>query len=412
MNNSELFLKQNHTPNTADHSIPSVLPESNQNTASSSHSLELLRVLAAGLVVLTHTSAQWLDASCQAGLAALLFTQLCSIVSFCGVTIFVMLSGAIYLSPEHRVKSTSMRNMLARAIRFFLLYLIWKLFYLAEDLFLHPENLQDGGIKEQLVLAFFRTNGKYHLWYLPMFSLLLLLVPLIYEGAQRRGARLVYLTVFILAAVILPTAFLYEFPFKYLLMDAKNLFDLNHFLGYLGYFLLGHTLYQFAGSGKSAGHSRLLLLLLWISALLSLGVALWTAASRSIGQTAACSSFATPFAGNTLLLASAIFLTIVLRRTSVPFIAPQKDAKNVSSARSGVPEETAGCASKSLRFLHTLSSLTFGVYLLHPFVLDLIQQTGLLAKLTNPLVGIPILWFLLTMISAALAKLLNLLWNH
>lgn len=407
MNNSELFLKQNHTPNTADHSIPSAFPESNQNTASSNHPLELLRVLAAGLVVLTHTSAQWLDASCQAGLAALLFTQLCSIVSFCGVTLFVMLSGAIYLSPGHRVKSTSMRIMLARAIRFFLLYLIWKLFYLAEDLFLHPENLQDGGIKEQLVLAFFRTNGKYHLWYLPMFSLLLLLVPLIYEGAQRRGAQLVYLTVFILAAVILPTAFLYEFPFKYLLMDARNLFDLNHFLGYLGYFLLGHTLYQFAGSGKSAGHSRLLLLFLWISALLSLGVALWTAASRSIRQSTACSLFATPFVVNTLLLASAIFLTIVLRRTSVPLVAPPEDAKNVSSSRSGAPEETAGCASSSLRFLHTLSSLTFGVYLLHPFVLDLIQQTGLLTKLTNPLVGIPILWFLLTMISAAMARLLN-----
>lgn len=362
MKNSELFLKKSTSPH-----------------------FDRIRGTAVCLVVLTHASAQWLDASCTAGMPALIFAQLCNILSFAGVALFVMLSGAIYLSPTHKEKSCSVRFMSRRAAHFLLLYCFWKLFYLTENLLLQPELLQKSSLKEQLVFAFFRTNGKYHLWYLPMFSLLLLLVPLLYEGAQHRSACIVYLALFITAAIVLPNAFLYEFPFKYLLMDARNLFDLNHFLGYLGYFLLGHVLAQSSLSTSenrqpSGKHAILISVSLWSGAAVSFAFALCKSVSCSAGQTTAYTSLATPFSVHLLLLSSALFRTLCTgRQRPLPFIAGQ------------------------------VSGASFGIYLLHPFLLDLVQKTGLLASSCSPLLGIPVLWFVLVALSCACTLLLKCL---
>lgn len=332
-----------------------------------------IRGIAACLVVLTHASAQWLDASCTDGLPALFFAQLCSILSFAGITLFVMLSGAIYLAPAHKDKSCSVRFMSRRAVRFLLLYCFWKLFYLAENLLLHPELLQKSTLKEALILAFFRTNGKYHLWYLPMFAFLLLLVPILYEGAQRRSACTLYLALFIPAAVVLPNAFLYEFPFKYLLLDARNLFDLNHFLGYLGYFLLGHVLAEdaLAGGADTAGRFSGTSLLLWAGAAVSFAAALFKSVSCSAGQTAAYTSLATPFSVHILLLASALFRMLCRSRSEI--------ALSIAARR--------------------LPRASFGIYLLHPFFLDLLQKRNLIVGIRSPFIGIPVLWAALTALS-------------
>lgn len=350
---------------------------------SPSHQFDHIRSVAACLVVLTHASAQWLDAACTAGMPDLIFVQLCNILSFAGVTLFVMLSGAIYLSPEHKGKSCNMRFMSRRAIRFLLLYCFWKLFYLIENLLLHPELLQTSTPKEELVLAFFRTNGKYHLWYLPMFSLLLLLVPLLYEGTQRRGACLVYLSLFVLAAIVLPTAFLYEFPFKYLLLDARNLFDLNYFLGYLGYFLLGHVLAEGPLSAGENAHpsdkyAALVSFSLWSGTAVSFAFALCKSVSCSAGQTTAYTSLATPFSVHLLLLSSALFHTLC---SSHRFFPP-------SAAR-------------------LISQGSFGIYLLHPLLLDLLQQAHLLIGIRSPFIGIPALCLVLVVFPCGCTLLLK-----
>lgn len=353
--NSELFLKENTD-------CPARDP-----------ALDRLRILAIFLVVLTHVSAQWLDSACTASFPVLFFTELCSILSFVGVTLFVMLSGALLLAPGHREKSCSARFVLRRSLHYFLLYLFWKCFYLAEECLLNPSLVWENGIKEELFLAFFRRTGKYHLWYLPMFCLLLLLLPLLYEGAQKKSACLLYLALFAVTAIFLPTLFLFEFPFKYLLMDFQNLFDLSYFLGYLGYFLLGHVLYQYAGRLRPWIRK-----LLWLLSLGALAAAALTASLRSLGQDKACTLFSTPFVWNTFLLVTAVFLTICQRRFPVRH-------KNIA----------------------VLAADSFGVYLLHPFFLDLMVRAGFTAQVTNPVVGIPVLWVLLTAVSFLAAELLR-----
>lgn len=384
MMNSELFLKDNVTPGgrTASKRAPEALD----------YALDQIRLLAIVFVVLTHTSAQWLDRACSDSGAARFFTQLCSIASFAGVSLFVMLSGALFLAPSHREKSCSVRRMSRRSLHYFLLYFLWKAFYLLEDGLLYPEVLHSKGIKDGLILAFFRLSGKYHLWYLPMLCVLLLLVPLLYEGAQHLPACLLYLSLSFLCAVLLPTAFLFDFPFKYLLLDFRDLFDLNYFLGYLGYFLLGHVLYEHSqgevlspsGAVPSADiHRRsrknALLAALWLLAFVALFSFAATASSRSAGQTQADTSFASPFSLAVCLLSSALFLTL---------------CRSTSHAHESFLSSALSCA-------------VFGVYLLHPFFLDLLSKAGILVQISNPFVGIPFLLALLLVLSFASSLLMN-----
>ena len=447
MMNSELFLKDPVI--SGDASAP------RQSSAPRDFALDRIRLLAASLVVLTHTSAQWLDRVCANSGAALFFTQLCSIVSFAGVSLFVMLSGALFLAPSHKEKSCSVRRMCRRSLHFLLLYFLWKIFYLLEDGLLYPEILKSKGIKDGLILAFFRLSGKYHLWYLPMLCVLLLLVPLLYEGAQHRPACLLYLGLSFLCAVLLPTAFLFDFPFKYLLMDFRDLFDLNYFLGYLGYFLLGHVLYEHCRSGASApeqarpirAHShalhgqvqssdspssvtaraeglvgkiekKFLPAALWILALVTLLPSVCTASARSAGQAQADTSFASPFSLAVCLLSAAIFLTIcrdrstagkhiyvsssvITNKSSCP--SGPSNASNVFKAFSLLPNPEA----KGRQPLPVFSRAAFGVYLLHPFFLDLITKSGVLAQIPNPFVGIPLLLAVLLVLSFAASLLMN-----
>lgn len=386
--NSELFLKENTDRPARD------------------PALDQLRILAILLVVLTHVSAQWLDSACTASFPVLFFTELCSILSFAGVTLFVMLSGALLLAPGHREKSCSARFVLRRSLHYFLLYLFWKCFYLAEECLLNPSPVRENGIKEELFLAFFRRTGKYHLWYLPMFCLLLLLLPLLYEGAQKKSACLLYLALFAVTAICLPTLFLYEFPFKYLLMDFQGLFDFSYFLGYLGYFLLGHILYQYAGRLQTW-----VLTLLWALSLGALAAAASAASLRSLGQDKACTLFSTPFVWNTFLLVTAVFLTICRRKPERPASTERSNRTGSTSISNAAGDSVEGErpveAPARHRTVAFWAQTAFGVYLLHPFFLDLMVRAGFTARITNPVLGIPVLWVLLTAVSFLAAEMLR-----
>ncbi len=157
---------------------------------------------------------------------------------------------------------------------------------------------------------------------------------------------------------------------------------------------------------------------LWVLALVTLLPSVCTASARSAGQAQADTSFASPFSLAVCFLSAAIFLTICCCRTGSgkhgcadsSVISNQSSCPSAQSINSDDPTDSSllqNSAKKGRQPLPVFSRAAFGVYLLHPFFLDLITKSGVLAQIPNPFVGIPLLLAVLLVLSFAASLLMN-----
>lgn len=324
---------------------------------------ELIRIIASILVILGHVSAHRTSVSP--------FALCCNMLAFNGVALFFMLSGAFYLAPERQY---GVRHaVLHRFVRLFALYYFWKAFYLAVSLFTNKTQVTD--IKEQILLPMIRHAGHYHLWFLPAMAIVSLLFPLVRDGAAKKPVLRLYLVVFFAVAILLPTLFLYEFPFKYLLMEWFTLYDFLYFAGYLGYVLLGRYLYAYARS-----FSPFVCALLYAAAVLSYLFACTTAIGKSTFPGSGYLGLSTPFSLHVFFVSAAAFTTVLRMK-----------------------QESRLFRGKTLQ---TAAGLTFGIYLLHPLFLDALANLSLPDVLPVPLM-IPLLVVFLFVVSGAVTAVLQ-----
>ena len=337
-----------------------------------------LRIFACILVVLVHVSAQGISASAVDS-AAFAFCQCCNILAFSGVSIFVMMSGALALRPG---KEMPVRDVVVKRFLFFLgLYFLWKGIYLVFDLLRAGQGVSGSGLK-QLVLDLIGGRGFYHLWYLPMIAFLSLLVPLLRQGVQKKEVCLLYLVPFVVLALLFPTLFYFEFPFKYLLMDFLGQFETEYFLGYLGYFILGHFLYQW--KEDQTGRKMIALMIAGVVALIC-GCIFGVQRSRADGVF--FDGYSSPLSFTNLLTSSAIF---------VFFLQNQGDGPRGSAT--GAKKKPQG---PSPRF----SELTLGIYLIHPMVIEILKDCGMFIMGDIAAVTVPLYVVIVTVVSAAVVFL-------
>lgn len=341
-------------------------------------SFDYLRIFACILVVLVHVSAQGISASAVDG-SVFAFCQCCNTLAFSGVSIFVMMSGALALRPG---KEISVRNIVVKRFLFFMgLYFLWKGIYLIFDLLRAGQGISGGAVK-QLVLDLIGGRGFYHLWYLPMIAFLSLLVPLIREGVQKKEVCLLYLVPFILLALLFPTMFYFEFPFKYLLMDFLRQFETEYFLGYLGYFILGHVLFQWREQWTKEKK-----MILYGAGVVALIVGCVFGVLRSRADGTFFNGFSSPLSFTNLLTSSAIYILFLQGNTK-----KTEDKKEAASA---------------------LAALTLGIYLLHPMVIEILKDAGLFLLGEVAFLTIPLYVVMVTVVSALIVflgrKLLSLL---
>ncbi|MBO6208683.1 MAG: acyltransferase [Lachnospiraceae bacterium] len=342
-----------------------------------------LRVFACILVVLVHVSAQGISASAVDS-AAFAFCQCCNILAFSGVSIFVMMSGALALRPG---KETPVRDVVVKRFLFFLgLYFLWKGIYLVFDLLRAGQGVSGSGLK-QLVLDLIGGRGFYHLWYLPMIAFLSLLVPLLRQGVQKKEVCLLYLVPFVVLALLFPTLFYFEFPFKYLLMDFLGQFETEYFLGYLGYFILGHFLYQW--KEDQTGRKRIALMIAGVVALIC-GCIFGVQRSRADGVF--FDGYSSPLSFTNLLTSSAIF---------VFFLQNQGD-ENQGDGPCG---SAAGAKKKPQGPSPWFSELTLGIYLIHPMVIEILKDCGMFIMGDIAAVTVPLYVVIVTVVSAAVVFL-------
>ena len=291
--------------------------------------LQWLRLFGAAAVVLMHTAASRWQAVPVDSAQWLALTGWDSLVRW-PVPVFVMITGAIFLP-----RKTTVREALCRYVpRMALAYLIWATVYA-----LHSAS-PGAGFRELIHAA---ASGHYHLWYLPYLCGVYLMLPFLQKIAEdeRLTVQLLGLSLVIaqgipwvvdLAAVLLP-------DWSKALRAVENHLHFTFFFDLMSLLLLGHLLASREFSPKARR-------LLWVAGILSIPLTL-AGTLWLTGVTGSPSSIFFDHASPTTLCAgAALFVFAKYHLTALP-----------------------GWAA-------WLADRSFGVYLIHVLVLELLAERG------------------------------------
>lgn len=321
--------------------------------------LDGLRILALLGMMVIHTAASQWDAVPVCRKTWQILNGYDSLVRL-SVPVFVMISGSLFLPPE---RSLSIKKLYTKNTgRVLAAFFFWSFCY-ALYTFRVPLSLWLGsGISpgRETLAAFFRTVvlGHYHLWFLYLIAGLYAAAPLLRKIAGDPGLTRYFLGVsFLLGIVLFPFQRAFEGSAFFTVIQRVNP---GFFSGFFFYFMLGFVLSR---RRFSPGEKRILYIL---------GIAgiLFTAAGTawlSLRAGRAVDLLYTYLIPSCALSAAAFF---VLIRECFARFAPGPGAA---------------------RILTGLSSLTFGMYLVHDFFNILLARAGITVFSFHPILSVPLM---------------------
>lgn len=320
---------------------------------------DLLRITATFAVMLLHIAASHWDTSSVFSTEWHVMNFYSSMVRFC-VPIFIMVSGMFFLNPD---KNLSYQKIYRKYIlRIVIAFLFWSAAYAVAPLLLqrfHGLAIERGMLK-QAIISFF--IGHYHLWFLYMIAGLYVITPFLRKIVRNDQTITQYfLLLCFLFASVLPLVTLRSGPeIKSILDTVQSYADFKFVLGNVGYFVAGHYLAQYAISQ----HQRLFIYLFGIIGFLS-------------------TFFLTQFLSEQTGFGDLTFYLYNSPTVMLQSIAVFTFFQSIFSARQYSPTV--------YKLISTFSSCSFGMYLVHPFVLAVFVETNILAALSNPFTAIPLL---------------------
>ncbi len=330
---------------------------------------DLLRIAAAFFVVVLHTATSQFGSVAYGSTEWNIFNLYDGMVRWT-VPMFVMLSGALFLAKPIPVEKLYGKYILRIVIAF----VVWSVLYVLEYQWCHGALYPLS--RQALIVHLMR--GHYHLWYLIMLVGLYAIVPLLEPVVRSERLTRYFLVLTFVLSILLPTvtaAMQYIYPDVYAAMlEIKPLFGVS--FGYLFYFVLGHWLAQ----------KR---------------IALWRVPIYVLGVGGFCvtvwlSSYLTARMGhNDFTFYTYTYLNVMLETVFV-FCLFRDLFGRLSVSRQ--TEQLIGTASKC----------SFGVYLLHPFVLDLLDKNFLLNTLSFDTVrAMPVVAVVTFVVSYCMSYILN-----
>ena len=328
---------------------------------------DLLRVVAIFTVVAVHLSAQhWPDVDVHSR-AWFAFNLYCSLGKW-SVPIFVMISGALFLGRDTDVNTILKKNVLRIAI----VFLVWSGAYALIDLVFYRDTLF--GAFSQFV------SGHYHLWFLFMIAGLYLIVPLLRPIVRDDRLTRYFLLLALIFTFLLPQLALFV---SFVSPRLSNLISTVIMYTYL-YFPLGFTVYFVGGCYLSRREfSRKEELVLYAAGITGLFFSVFASLAYAKMQGAASDLFYTYNSLNILF-------------SSVPIFVFAK--QHLNFPRMG---------DRARAILRTLSKYSFGVYLVHPMVIELLQHFGIDTFSCNAFFSVPLLALLVFAVSLAISAVLN-----
>lgn len=319
--------------------------------------LDILRIISCFLIVGVHVSAlNWNDVAVSTSHWQIMNFYDC--ICILGVPLFFMMSGALFLQPESTLtlKKLYFKNIL----RLFLVYHIWLLFYNVLPFLRGELAFTVDNIKYELFDKFLCGVGIYHLWFLPELILLYMLAPILKEAFHKKEICQYFLILFAILGAFLPMILQYYFPYRKYVASYYERTSLAMLTGYIGYFVLGHYLHTF-GFDVSKQSKRILL---WLLAMIGCAVTIFACSIDALQKNEPSTILNTPFSLASFISCFSIFTLC------------KYYCRNITLKTNG--------------FVHQLSTLTFGIYLLHPFMLQVLESFGATTLYPHPLIMIPI----------------------
>ena len=203
------------------------------------YNLDLLRILAAFMVIFIHVSGnQWYNTPCNT-LAFNIYNFYDSLVRS-AVPLFVMLSGIFFLNPkkEKKIKNIFFKNV----FKLILIYIIWSIIYYFYDIIINNKDFSLYNFVTSVI------NGPYHFWYIPTIIGLYIISPILIKITQNKNTNKIFKYLFIIFTIscTLKTISSISFiPYIEYLNLIINKLPIDIICQYYSYFLLGYFMYNF-----------------------------------------------------------------------------------------------------------------------------------------------------------------------
>ena len=320
---------------------------------------DLLRIIATFAVIVMHVSSGGWESSSVSSMEWHVFNVYDTSVRW-AVPVFVMLSGMFLLDPGKELPAGKIYKKYI--LRIILAIAVWGLFYRCTDIAIskyirHKEISRNAAIVEILEIPF--GTAWFHLWYLYMIIGFYVMTPIyrVFTRSAGKKEACYLLAVFAIAGICLPFV-------KKILLCIHPRLDLNlsvaETVNYTGYFFAGHYLSKASLSQKQRR-------LVFMAGTLSFVITAVGTATVSMRAGKGSELFYGNLAPFAMMEAVMVFILARSLWEGKPFSARFTDV------------------------IAKLSSCTFGIYLLHIFMIRLWDMAGFTASFISPILAVPLL---------------------
>ena len=338
--------------------------------------IELLRVMACIGVIGIHAGSQHfrdmpLDSSVWA------VSNFYHGINRFAVASFIMISGCLYLDSKRtwNLRRLWKRNILPIAAA----YIFWQMFYAVYKIITNG-TLAKGSKAALVKFMVYISKSYFHLWFLPLLIGLLIITPMLWEivNSARGKQWEEYMIVLFLVFQILPyTINYFPLPWKDHIMDILQTVQPEMVTGYIGYFILGHYLSHYEVSKKLEYLVYVLGVILILAA-----IGLCYISSQKSGKP--IQSFYENYTLAGFFWGSSFFLFF---------------KNHVAKIKWNEKQEKRICY---------LGSCTFGIYLIHALIRDILHRIGIDSMMiSNTAIAIPVLITMIFVLSLAAVMIIK-----
>jgi surface polysaccharide O-acyltransferase-like enzyme len=308
-----------------------------------------LRVIAMFLVVILHTTSPMLMAYGKEPTSYWLIADFYNALSRFAVPVFVMITGALLLHREYELGDFLKKRLL----RIIPPFLFWSLIFIVYAWYNEDINFTDSASANiTLVLHQLKYGASYHLWYVYMLIGLYFIIPILGKFVRNASDKeLLYFLIMWLVVMAINQPYLIRY---------NPQIDLHYMTGYIGYLVLGHYL---AFRKFPAWCTANWLFILFIISLI-------------------------------VIISGTYFASAYYKNLSIIFYDPISPPIVILSSAAFMIGRLSSfkLSSKIKKVIDFVGSYTFGIYLSHALILDVIgDDFNIDYKICSPIISIPLI---------------------